>query len=97
MEHLKEFTDHLQRQLSFADFQNLPTYLGIKPYRLTTLVKGKEDWYLGEICKLAELLKEDPLDLIQKWNLGWKYITLHDLQPLLDERGLSISFVGEAA
>ena len=96
MEHLKQFSEHLQTALSFAQFQQLHVDLGIKPYRLTTLLTGKEDWQLVEIDKVAMLLGADPLDLILKWKLGRKYIKLQELEGLLLERGLAISFV-EAA
>lgn len=93
MEHLKQFSEHLQTALSFAQFQQLHVHLGIKPYRLTTLLTGKEDWQLVEIDKVAALLGADPLDLILQWKLGRKYLKLQDVEGLLLERGLEISFV----
>ena len=93
MEHLKQFSEHLQTALSFAQFQQLHVHLGIKPYRLTTLLSGKEDWQLVEIDKVAMLLGVDPLDLILQWKLGRKYLKLRDVEGLLLERGLAISFV----
>lgn len=93
MEHLKQFSEHLQTVLSFAQFQQLHVDLGIKPYRLTTLLSGKEDWQLVEIERVARLLDVDPLDLILKWKLGRKYLKLREVERLLLERGLEISFV----
>lgn len=97
MEHLQKFAEHLKKELSFMEFKQLPSYLGITLYRFNRLLKGKEDWYLDEISRLAKKLNGDPLDLIQNWGLGRKYITLQDMDQILAERGMEIAFAAHAA
>ena len=92
MEHLQAFTEHLRNQLSFKAFQSLPNSLGITLYRLNKLLKGKEDWRLGEIQHIAQLLDKDPLALIEEWQLGYQHITLLEMNILLAARGKRLSF-----
>ncbi len=96
-ERLVQFAEHLKGELSHKAFIQLHHTLGIKLYRLNRLLKGLEDWYLDEIGKIAPLLDADPIDLIQKWGLGRKYISLEDLDQLLAERGLEVHFAVHAA
>lgn len=97
MEHLQHFAEHLKKELSFKNFKQLPAYLDITLYRLNRLLKGNEDWYLEEIEKIAALLEVDPIDLIQKWGLGRKYITLQDMDRILAARGMELSFADQVA
>ena len=96
MEHLQAFTEHLRNELSFKAFQSLPTSLGITLYRLNKLLKGKEDWRLGEIKHIAQLLDKDPLELIEEWQLGYQHITLLEMNILLAARGKRLSFEKQA-
>jgi len=97
MKHLVKFGEHLKTQLSFREFQELHSNLGITLYRFNRLLKGKDDWYLEEIGRIAQKLGQDPLDLIEKWGLGRKYITLQDMDGILAERGEVLQRIVHAA
>ncbi len=97
MEHLKQFTEHLKENLSASDFEQLHQYLGIKRYRLTTLLKGQEDWYLEEIKKIATKLETDPFELMREYHIGYKYVSALDLQKIASEQGYELGFLVAAA
>ena len=92
MQHLQVFTDHLRNQLSYKEFQELPSSLNITLHRLNKLLKGKDDWRLEEIGKVAKLLEKNPMDLIEEWRLGHKHISLMEMDELLAGRGMRVSF-----
>ena len=92
MDSSKTFSDYLRGQLSFTEFQELPKSMNVTLHRLNKLLRGKDDWHLDEISKIAKLLEQDPIDLIQDWRLGHKHITLSEMDSLLVNRGMRVAF-----
>lgn len=97
MEHLERFIQYLKENISASDFEHLHDYLGITRYRLTTLLRVQEDWYLEEIKKIAHKLKVSPFDLMMEYKLGYKYISALDLEKLALEQGYEVGFLMTAA
>ncbi len=97
MEHLGRFIQYLKDNISASDFESLHEYLGITRYRLTTLLKAQEDWYLKEIKAIAKKLEVSPFSLLMEYKVGYKYITALDLEKIAMEQGYEVGFLMTAA
>ncbi len=89
-EQLIAFANHLKAELSHKEFSVLPATLSVTLNRFGRLMRGKVDWTVDEIGKIAPLLDTDPVELIEKWEIGDQNITLFQYKLILAERGEKI-------
>lgn len=90
------FINYLKENLTAARFENLHNHVGCSKYRLSTLLNGTDDWYLSEIGQLAEILRVESVDLIMKFRIGQKYITMKEMNELVEDMGMKVALVQAA-
>lgn len=96
-EQLIAFGNHLKAELSHKAFSALPDTLSVTLNRFGRLMRGKVDWTVEEIGKIAPLLDKDPLELIEEWEIGDQTLTLFEYKMILEERGYRIHHAVHAA
>ncbi len=96
-EQLIAFGNHLKAELSHKVFSILPATLSISANRFGRLMRGKVDWTMEEIGKIAPLLDKDPLELMQEWAIGDQTVTLFEYKMILEEHGYEIHHAVHAA
>ena len=87
----------LKQELSYGEFQDLYKTLGENKLKTTRLLTGVDEWDIKNIQKVAELLEEDPIDLILEHGLGRKIITLQQLDRMISPRGLKVGVIANVA
>lgn len=89
--------ERLNEELTPQEVIDLPDTLGISPSRLDFILNDPKEFILAEISALADLLGDQPQDLIMVYGLGWNRVTLQQAADLLNTEGLALGTVAHIA
>lgn len=89
--------ERLIDELTQEELIHLPDILGVSPTRLDAILNDPKEFILAEISALADLLGDQPQDLIMLYGLGWNRVTLQQAADLLHPEGLELGAVAHAA
>lgn len=91
------FWDYVKDNLTANEYENLAEHISCASKRLGWLKSGSTDFHLDAIHKLAKLLKVNPNDLIMDYGLGYKNITLDEMDSLLAMEGEKLGRIAHVA
>lgn len=94
----EEFWTYLKSSVSYEIWKNLQMILKCSPHHLTKLQNGNLDFSFAEIETLAKLLDMNPVDLSDKYRLGYGANTVAQIEKFATrhKKNVFLTFVSAA-
>ena len=81
---MQTFYQYVLNTMSAADFNSLPTSLGLSQSKTTRRLKNPCAMDISTIQKIAKLLKRDVQDLVEEYEMGYDNLTYRQVHQLIN-------------